>query len=116
MYRRFADGKLLCGGADRGPVLYDVKSQAFRPLFHVSFQNTTLPASCWSILCGTEAGYEKRDSYESLFLKIIAASNSLATNRHDFAHGKTPTATFHDIKNYYFDVLELIKIFDSVVC
>lgn len=48
--------------------------------------------------------------------KIIAASNSLATNRHDFAHGKTPTATFNDIKNYYFDVLELIKIFDSVVC
>lgn len=48
--------------------------------------------------------------------KIIAASNSLATNRHDFAHGKTPTATFQDIKNYYFDVLELIKIFDSVVC
>lgn len=47
--------------------------------------------------------------------KIIAASNSLATNRHNFAHGKTPTATFNDIKNYYFDVLELIKIFDSVV-
>lgn len=48
--------------------------------------------------------------------KIIGASNSLVRNRHDFAHGKTPTATFTDIKNYYFDVLELIKIFDSVVC
>lgn len=48
--------------------------------------------------------------------KIIDASNSLVQNRHDFAHGKVPTATFMDIKNYYFDVLELIKIFDSVVC
>ena len=47
--------------------------------------------------------------------KIIQASNSLVTNRHSFAHGKTPTATFSDIKNYYFDVLELIKIFDSIV-
>jgi len=47
--------------------------------------------------------------------KIIEASNSLVRNRHDFAHGKTPTATFNDIKNYYFDVLELIKIFDSIV-
>lgn len=48
--------------------------------------------------------------------RIIAASDSLVTNRHDFAHGKTPTATFNDIKNYYFDVLELIKILDSIVC
>lgn len=48
--------------------------------------------------------------------RIIAASNSLVTNRHNFAHGKTPTATFTDIKAYYLDVLELIKIFDSVVC
>lgn len=48
--------------------------------------------------------------------KLITASNSLVTNRHSFAHGKAPTATFHDIKNYYFDVLELIKIFDSAVC
>lgn len=47
--------------------------------------------------------------------KIIEASNSLVRNRHDFAHGKTPTATFNDIKNYYLDVLELIKVFDSVV-
>ena len=48
--------------------------------------------------------------------KIIDASNSLVLNRHVFAHGKVPTATFMDIKNYYFDVLELVKIFDSVVC
>lgn len=48
--------------------------------------------------------------------RLISASNSLVSNRHSFAHGKSPTATFSDIKNYYFDVLELIKIFDSVVC
>ncbi len=48
--------------------------------------------------------------------RLISASNSLVSNRHSFAHGKAPTATFSDIKNYYFDVLELIKIFDSVVC
>lgn len=48
--------------------------------------------------------------------RLIAASNSLVTNRHTFAHGKMPTATFRDIKNYYIDVVELIKIFDSIVC
>ena len=48
--------------------------------------------------------------------RLITASNSLVTNRHTFAHGKMPTATFHDIKNYYLDVVELIRIFDSVVC
>lgn len=26
MYGALADSKLLCGGTDRGPVLYDVKS------------------------------------------------------------------------------------------
>ena len=53
----FTDAEFLRGGADRGPVLYDVKSQALGPLLHISFQHTTLPASCWSILCGAWAGY-----------------------------------------------------------
>ena len=56
MNRTFADAEFLRCGADRGPVLYDVKSEAFRPLLHVPFQNTTLPASCWSILCGNFPG------------------------------------------------------------
>ena len=47
--------------------------------------------------------------------KLISASNSLVTNRHSFAHGRSPSASFSDIKNYYFDVLELVKIFDSIV-
>ena len=48
--------------------------------------------------------------------RLIMSSNSLVTNRHLFAHGKAPTATFLDIKQYYFDVVELINIFDSIVC
>ena len=48
--------------------------------------------------------------------RMITASNSLVTNRHSFAHGKNPTATFNDIKQYYQDVVSLINIFDSIVC
>lgn len=48
--------------------------------------------------------------------KLIRASNSLVENRHSFAHGKSPTATFLEIKQYYTDVVELIHIFDSIVC
>lgn len=48
--------------------------------------------------------------------RLIDASNSLVANRHNFAHGKNPTATFNEIKQYYLDVIELIMIFDSVVC
>lgn len=47
--------------------------------------------------------------------RIIRASNSLVNNRHNFAHGKEPTATFSEIKSYYFDILELIKEFDGAV-
>jgi len=60
MDRGFADAEFLCCGADRGPVFYDVLSQAFRPLLHVTFQNTTLPASCWCILCAGGAEYVRR--------------------------------------------------------
>lgn len=47
--------------------------------------------------------------------KLITASNSLVNNRHSFAHGKPPTATFLEIKQYYNDVVKLIQILDSVV-
>ena len=47
--------------------------------------------------------------------KIKSATHSLVRNRHLFAHGKTPSATFKDIKQYYEDILKLIEIFDSVV-
>ena len=47
--------------------------------------------------------------------RLILASNSLVKNRHLFAHGKPPTATFLDIKSYYLDVITLINIFDSIV-
>ena len=48
--------------------------------------------------------------------KLIDASTSLVNNRHSFAHGKPPTATFLDIKQYYADVVQLIEILDSIVC
>lgn len=47
--------------------------------------------------------------------QLIDASNSLVNNRHSFAHGKEPTATFSDIKQYYLKMLDLIAEFDSVV-
>lgn len=47
--------------------------------------------------------------------RLISASNSLVTNRHNFAHGTAPTATFLEIKQYYLDVVQLIEIFDSIV-
>ena len=48
--------------------------------------------------------------------KLISDSESLVTNRHSFAHGKTPSATFSDIKRYYSSVVILIRILDKVVC
>ena len=47
--------------------------------------------------------------------RIISASNSLVNNRHLFAHGQAPTASFMDIYHYYQDTLELIQILDAVV-
>ena len=43
MYGGFTDAEFLCGGADRGPVLYDVKSEALRPLLHIFFQTLHSP-------------------------------------------------------------------------
>lgn len=48
--------------------------------------------------------------------RLINASNSLVRNRHNFAHGQPTTATFLEIKQYYFDVVRLIDIFDHIVC
>lgn len=60
MYRGLTDAEFRGGGADRGPVLYDVKSQTFRPLFHITLQSATLPAFCCSILCGGKRAYAER--------------------------------------------------------
>ena len=43
MYGGLADAEFLRGGADRGPILYDVKGQAFRPFLHVTLQNAFTP-------------------------------------------------------------------------
>ena len=47
--------------------------------------------------------------------RIISSSNSLVRNRHLFAHGQAPTASFNDIIQYYQDTLELIRILDLIV-
>ena len=57
MYSGFADGKPLCGGADRSPVLDHVLSERDGTLLDISFQATTLPASYCSILCAVAAKY-----------------------------------------------------------
>lgn len=59
--------------------------------------------------------FKKNVSMRSDSDKIIVSSNSLVRNRHDFAHGQEPTATFNEIKQYYLDTLELIKELDLVV-
>ena len=47
--------------------------------------------------------------------RMMSSVNSLVNNRHLFAHGRPPTATFTDICQYYQDGLTLIGLFDSVV-
>lgn len=47
--------------------------------------------------------------------RLVRASNSLVENRHSFAHGRNPTATFDDIYSYFKDTVELIYILDGVV-
>lgn len=47
--------------------------------------------------------------------RIIDSAKSIVTNRHSFAHGREPTATFGEIKTYYTDALQLINILDLVV-
>lgn len=47
--------------------------------------------------------------------RIISSATSLVNNRHLFAHGKPPTATFRNIYDYYLDTLELIRLLDGVV-
>ena len=47
--------------------------------------------------------------------QVIQSAKSLVTNRHAFAHGSEPTATFNDIKQYYNDVLLMINELDSVL-
>lgn len=47
--------------------------------------------------------------------KLMLSSDSLVNNRHAFAHGKSTSASFTQIRDYFCDVVELIKILDSVV-
>ena len=56
MYCAFTDSKLLCGGTDSGPVLYDVKSQALGPVLHIPFQTIHSPPCGGSSYAGEGSG------------------------------------------------------------
>ena len=47
--------------------------------------------------------------------RMISSIKSLVNNRHLFAHGRPPTATFNDIKQYYSDAVTLIQLLDQAV-
>lgn len=47
--------------------------------------------------------------------KLILSAKSLVNNRHAFAHGKSMSASFAQIREYFSDVVELIKILDAVI-
>jgi hypothetical protein len=47
--------------------------------------------------------------------RIKDSLDSLNNARNSFAHGGTPTSTFENIKNYFIDTVEIIKILDEVV-
>ena len=55
MYGGFADAELFGGGADGGPVLYQVQSQLSGSLLQVVSDNAPLPCSYWTIYMGAEA-------------------------------------------------------------
>ena len=52
----FADPKLLCSGADGGPILYDVKSQTLGPVLHISLQTIHSPPSGGSVYAAGKDG------------------------------------------------------------
>ncbi|MCG8761036.1 hypothetical protein G1L15_14190, partial [Tenacibaculum finnmarkense] len=47
--------------------------------------------------------------------RIKASIDSLNLARNSFAHGDTPSATFENIKDYFMDSVEIMKILDEVV-
>ncbi len=55
MYGGFADAELFGGGADGGPVLYQVQSQLSGSLLQVVSDNAPLPCSYWTIYMGAAA-------------------------------------------------------------
>lgn len=47
--------------------------------------------------------------------RLMQSLSSLNQNRNKFAHGISPTASFNDIKTYFNDAVEIVKMIDSVV-
>ena len=47
--------------------------------------------------------------------RVLASLDSLNANRNSLAHGHGSTVTFNDIKDYYTDAVQVIKVLDNVV-
>lgn len=69
----------------------------------------------WCSNFKTNVAQHKDSSKKNDKQKLILSASSLINNRHNFAHGKSTSASFAQIKEYFNDVLELIKILDFVV-
>jgi hypothetical protein len=59
VYGAFADAEFLGGGTDSCPVLYDVKSQALGPVFHVFLQSLHSPPCGVAFYAAAGAGMPK---------------------------------------------------------
>ena len=78
MYCAFTDSKLLCGGTDGGPVLYDVKSQALGPVLHIPFQTIHSPPCGGSSYAGRERDMRTVRSFEvpgNNFLQLTGSAD-----------------------------------------
>lgn len=49
------------------------------------------------------------------FQRLIDSSNSLVTDRHAFAHGKSTSISLSDIYQYYDDVVKLIDVVNEII-
>lgn len=47
--------------------------------------------------------------------RITSSLDSLNKNRNNFAHGKNPTASFTEIRNYFNDAIKIIAAMDSIL-
>jgi len=48
-------------------------------------------------------------------VRLKSSIDSLNSARNSFAHGDTPSASFENIKNYFDDSIEIMRILDEVV-
>lgn len=77
----------------------------------------------YDVLCSVlkQFGNSWHDSFVNMLTslpnnqQLILSTQSLTNNRHMFAHGKNPTASFDEIIDYYTDCKKVISILDSSI-